>query len=77
MKYIIFQDFAGEEVPFIFPERVEHVDMREQLPYAKVVSAGSISLQDGCFHCEGSGGELAAHARPEDAALIARAFGVD
>ena len=42
VKYLIVEDFSGQEVPFIFPRRVDHSDMREQLPYSRVVSAGFV-----------------------------------
>lgn len=32
MKYLIMEDFAGQPVSFVFPRRVDHGDMREQLP---------------------------------------------
>ena len=36
MKYLIMEDFAGQPVSFVFPRRVDHGDMREQLPYAEL-----------------------------------------
>ena len=75
MKYLIMQDFSGQEVPFIFPRRVDHGDMREQLPYAQVVSAGFVEYEDGGFVCHGGNAELQVQARPqEDAAIIAEAL---
>ncbi len=32
MKYLIFEDFSGEVIPIIFPERILHEEMREQIP---------------------------------------------
>ena len=43
MKYLIMEDFAGQPVSFVFPRRVDHGDMREQLPYGRVL-ATSISI---------------------------------
>ena len=40
MNYLIVEDFSGQAVPFIFPRRVDHGDMREQLPYGQVLSCG-------------------------------------
>ena len=61
MKYLIVEDFSGQAVPFIFPRRVDHGDMREQLPYSRVIAAGFV--------------ELGLNARPgEDAAIIAEAL---
>ena len=74
MKYLIMEDFAGLHVPFLFPNRVDHADMRDQLPYGKVLGAGYISLQDGQFCCEGGNTELGANARAEDAAIIREAL---
>ncbi|MDR0828243.1 MAG: hypothetical protein LBN33_10320 [Desulfovibrio sp.] len=74
MKYLICEDFSGQHIPFLFPDRVAHVDMREQLPYAKVVSAGYIELQDGSFVCFGGDGDLNLSARPEDADCISVFF---
>ena len=42
MKYLIMEDFSGQPVPFIFPRRVDHADMRDQLPYGQVISAGVV-----------------------------------
>ena len=37
MKYLFMEDFAGQPVSFVFPRRVDHGDMREQLPYGRVL----------------------------------------
>lgn len=74
MKYIIFEDFSGHPVPFIFPHRVDHADMREQLPYTRVLSAGYVDIVDGAFRCHGGAPELQVSARNEDAAIIAAKF---
>ncbi|MCR4666553.1 MAG: hypothetical protein K5657_04580 [Desulfovibrio sp.] len=75
MKYIIVEDFSGQEVPFIFPRRVDHTDMREQLPYGKVLSAGIVELGPDGFLCQGGNTELGVLARPEkDAAIITEAL---
>lgn len=74
MKYLIAEDFAGQPVPFIFPDRVTHADMREQLPYARILSAGDITMPGGSFCCSGGDTELNCFARPEDAAIIAASF---
>ena len=42
MKYLIMEDFAGQPVSFVFPRRVDHGDMREQLPYGRVLGAGYV-----------------------------------
>lgn len=74
MKYLIAEDFAGQPVPFIFPDRVTHADMREQLPYTRVLAAGYVTLRNNEFHCSGGDAELNIFARPEDAAIIAASF---
>ncbi len=74
MKYLIMEDFAGQPVPFLFPNRVDHADLRDQLPYSKVLGAGYISLLDGHFYCEGGNTELKASARIEDADIIRKAL---
>lgn len=74
MKYIILEDFSGQPAPFLFPDKVAHVDMRDQLPYAGVLSAGYIALEEGRFVCSGGDAELNVSARPEDADCIAALF---
>ena len=75
MKYLIMQDFSGQPVPFIFPRRVDHGDMREQLPYAQVLSAGYVEHDASGFVCHGGYAELNVQSRPEeDAAIIAEAL---
>ena len=73
MKYIIFEDFSGKETPILFPARILHEEMREQMPYARVVSAGHVLLKQG-FICQGSSKELNAVSRPEDSEVIAAHF---
>ena len=75
MKYLIVEDFSGQPVCFLFPRRVDHGDMRDQLPYGRVSSAGFAELDDGRFLCSGGSQELKVTARPdEDAALLAEAL---
>lgn len=74
MKYIMCEDFSGQPVPFLFPDKVAHVDMREQLPYVRICSAGYISLEDGVFVCYGGDAELGVSAGPDDARHIADFF---
>lgn len=74
MKYIIFEDFSGQPAPFLFPDKVAHIDMRDQLPYASVLSAGYVTLTDGRFVCSGGDVELNVSARPEDGERIAAFF---
>ncbi len=74
MKYLIMEDFSGQPVPFIFPRRVNHVDMREQLPYGKVLSAGFIDLKAGKLCCHGGHAELKAEARVGDVDVIEEAL---
>ncbi len=74
MKYMIFEGFGDKEIPIIFPERILHEEMREQVPYAKVISAGYIFLGDDGFVCYGEVKELNTGARQEDARIIAEHF---
>jgi len=74
MKYLIAEDFAGQPIPFIFPDRVTHADMREQLPYTRILSAGYVTINDGKFLCSEGNAELGLFARPEDAEIIAASF---
>lgn len=74
MKYIIFEDFSGEPVAFLFPQRVDHADMREQMPYAKVLSAGWVSFDGERFACTGGSLELNVQARREDVDVISGQF---
>lgn len=75
MNYLIMQDFSGQPVPFIFPRRVDHADMRDQLPYGTVLSAGMVELGPGGFVCSGACTELGLASRPlEDAQIIAEAL---
>ncbi|MCH5278113.1 MAG: hypothetical protein J1E80_09850 [Desulfovibrionaceae bacterium] len=72
MKYLIVEDFSGQPVCFLFPRRVDHGDMRNQLPYGKVISAGFAELDKDRFVCSGGSQELEVTARSdEDAALLA------
>lgn len=66
MKYLICEDFGGHQIAFLFPDRVDHADMRDQLPYAHVLSAGYVQLENNSFHCYGGSKELNIHAREEE-----------
>ncbi|QGY39142.1 hypothetical protein GM415_03055 [Pseudodesulfovibrio cashew] len=74
MKYILFEDFSGAPVPVIFPNRIDHAEMREQMPYAKALSAGYVSLRPDGFHCHGNSKSLELQAAPGDAQIIADKF---
>ena len=76
MKYIIFDDFAAMPVAILFPNRIGHAEMREQIPYAKVISAGYVeALSSGGIRCRGLAPELQTHSREdEDAAIIQKQF---
>ncbi len=77
MKYLIMEDFSGQPVPFIFPRRVDHGDMREQLPYGKVLSAGLLEFdQAGTLACHSGNNELKVQSRPEDIDIIKDALRV-
>ena len=74
MKYIILEDFSGQPAPFLFPDKVAHIDMRDQLPYANLLSAGYIALVDGRMVCSSGHAELNMSSRPEDAECITEFF---
>ena len=71
MKYIMFEDFSGKPLPIIFPERIDFLELREQMPYADILSAGHIALREGRLVVRGGSAELKAKSRDEDAAIIA------
>ena len=70
MKYLIMEDFSGQPIVFIFPRRVDHLEMREQLPYKKALSAGYVELKEGALRCYGGHAELELHSRQQDADII-------
>jgi len=70
MKYIIFEDFAGEATPVIFPRRIDFEEMREQVPYTKVLSAGMVSLEQGMIKCHGRSVELGLGSLGGDSRII-------
>lgn len=74
MKYIMFEDFSGAAVPVIFPNRINHAEMREQMPYTKALSAGYVSLGPEGFHCHGQSKALELAARSGDARIIGEKF---
>jgi hypothetical protein len=74
MKYIIFEDFGGQETPILFPDRILHEEMRDQIPYARVLAAGKVVCIDGKFLCQGRARSLNVQARPEDSAVLSRHF---
>lgn len=74
MKYIIFEDFGGQETPILFPDRILHEEMRDQIPYARVLAAGKVVFRDGKFVCQGRARSLNVQARPEDSAVLSRHF---
>jgi hypothetical protein len=74
MKYIMFEDFSGAPTPIIFPNRIDHADMREQMPYTRALSAGYVSMRADGFHCHGQAKGLDLKAEPGDAAVIAAKF---
>ena len=76
MKYIIFDDFAAMPTAILFPNRIGHAEMREQIPYAKVISAGYVEAPPGGdIRCRGSAPDLRTHSREDkDAAIIQKQF---
>ncbi|MCK9240615.1 hypothetical protein [Desulfocurvus sp.] len=74
MKYIIFEDFSGQAIPVLFPDRIEHDELREQMPYSTVLSAGYVNHAGGGFVCHGEAKALGMAAGKDDAAVIERHF---
>ena len=74
MKYLIFEDFSGKQTPILFPERILHEELREQVPYTKVLSAGYVYLTEEGFSCRGKVRELGLSSREEDSRIIAESF---
>ena len=74
MKYLVVEDFAGKPICVLFPRRVDHADMRDQLPYGQVLSAGFVVLDGDKLECSGGSAELGVKARTEDAGIIAEAL---
>lgn len=74
MKYLIMEDFSGQPVPFIFPRRVDHADMRDQLPYGTTLSGGIIELVEGTIRCSGGNAELGIKACDDDTDIIREAL---
>jgi len=74
VKYIMFENFAGEPLPVIFPDRIDHREMRDQIPYPAVLSAGYVEHTESGFHCFGESKCLKKSYRSEDAGLITEAF---
>lgn len=67
----MFKDFSGQPLPIIFPERIDFLEMREQMPYADVLSAGHITYKGGTFVVSGGSKALGLQVKGEDATLIA------
>ncbi|NDV20117.1 hypothetical protein GO013_11900 [Pseudodesulfovibrio sp. JC047] len=74
MKYIMFKDFSNTAVPVIFPNRIKFDEMREQMPYTTVISAGYVSHGPTGFACHGKSKGLNVVARQEDGAIITARF---
>lgn len=66
MKYLILSDFSGRSVPFIFPDNVDHAEMREQLPYGQALSGGYLIMDENGLKCGGGNAELNIKSRPEE-----------
>jgi len=70
MKYIIFEDFAGHPAPILFPSRVSHGEIREQVPYSLALSAGFVELDQGALRVHGQSTSLGLKSRQEDLEVI-------
>ncbi|GAU09278.1 hypothetical protein [Desulfoplanes formicivorans] len=74
MKYIMFEDFSGNPLPIIFPNRIAHDELRKQIPYSTILSAGYIKRTETGFACFGKAKDLGKEASPEDEGLIMDLF---
>ncbi|GAB6175462.1 hypothetical protein JCM16814_03530 [Desulfobaculum senezii] len=70
MKYILFEDFSGQPSPVLFSHKIRHEEMREQLPYSTVLSAGYVEMTGETIICHGASKALGAQAEEGDAAII-------
>lgn len=70
----MFEDFSGAPVPVIFPNRIDHTEMREQMPYTTALSAGYVTHGPEGFNCHGSSKGLGLQAGSRDAIIIAEKF---
>ncbi|WP_031482651.1 hypothetical protein [Maridesulfovibrio frigidus] len=70
MKYIMFEDFSGDPLPILFPNRIAFLEFREQIPYTNVLSAGYVQIREDGISCHGESRELNTRIRPEDSAII-------
>ncbi|WP_319763702.1 hypothetical protein [Maridesulfovibrio sp.] len=70
MKYIMFEDFSGDPLPILIPNRIGYLEFREQIPYTNVLSAGYVQLHPTGITCHGEARELSTAARSEDAEII-------
>lgn len=70
MKYIMFEDFSGDPLPIIFPNRIGYLEFREQIPYTNVLSAGYVQMRPTGITCHGECKELSTQPRTEDAQII-------
>lgn len=74
MKYIIFEDFSDQSIPVLFPDRIDHGELREQVPYSTVLSAGFVNYVGGEFVCHGEAKSLGTKAATGDAKIIEAHF---
>ncbi len=74
MKYIMFEDFSGKPLPIIFPNRIAHDELRGQIPYSTILSAGFIRPSEEGFECFGKAKDLGKEAASGDGKLIMELF---
>lgn len=77
MKYIIFETLNGLRVPIIFPDFIDHSDIRNQCPMYKPLSAGRIHYNNDetTLICTGESTTLRLKSLPEDEEFINRCLG--
>jgi hypothetical protein len=74
MKYIMFEDFSGNPLPIIFPNRIAHSELRRQIPYSTILSAGYVKRTETGFACFGKAKDLNTEAAPDDGTVIMDLF---
>jgi len=81
MKYIIVNCSNGDDLPFIFPDVINHNDMLKMVtnmyPGYKLVSAGTVSysedyISDDKVQCGGHSQTLHVMSREEDTEIVLR-----
>jgi len=75
MKYIIV-DNGMNDIPFIFPDSIEHKAFFEMLGRGTIVAAGFVTFSwDGGLSCYGNSASLGVSSREIDSTIINKTLG--